>query len=113
MHVAMSVVVHAEEHIDRSHSWIWPEGYEAWFGSIDQLGPWWAMRDQIKVDVSATDSLRASVILDPKWPIKGISIEVPEGWQLLEASGVQARQNGQRVVVSTLPGRTVLQFTRP
>jgi F-type H+-transporting ATPase subunit b len=37
MHVAMSVVVHAEEHIDRSHSWIWPEGYEAWFGSIASI----------------------------------------------------------------------------
>ena len=37
MHVAMSVVLAAEEHIDRSHSWIWPEGYEAWFGSIASI----------------------------------------------------------------------------
>jgi F-type H+-transporting ATPase subunit b len=37
MHVTMSVLLAAEEHIDRSHSWIWPEGYEAWFGSIASI----------------------------------------------------------------------------
>jgi F-type H+-transporting ATPase subunit b len=29
-----STLLAAEEHIDRSHSWIWPEGYELLFGSI-------------------------------------------------------------------------------
>jgi len=29
--------VTAAEHIDRSHSWIWPEGYEAWFGTISSI----------------------------------------------------------------------------
>lgn len=24
----------AEEHIDRTHHWLWPEGYEIWFGGI-------------------------------------------------------------------------------
>lgn len=28
---------HAEEHIDRTHSWILPEGYEIWFGGIASL----------------------------------------------------------------------------
>jgi F-type H+-transporting ATPase subunit b len=37
MHVTMTVLVAAEEHIDRSHSWIWPEGYEAWFGSAASI----------------------------------------------------------------------------
>jgi F-type H+-transporting ATPase subunit b len=32
--IAMSFVAAAEEHIDESHSWIWPEGYELLFGSI-------------------------------------------------------------------------------
>jgi F-type H+-transporting ATPase subunit b len=30
-------VVSAAERIDRSHSWIWPEGYEAWFGTISSI----------------------------------------------------------------------------
>jgi len=29
-----ATLVAAEEHIDRSHSWIWPEGYELFFGSL-------------------------------------------------------------------------------
>jgi F-type H+-transporting ATPase subunit b len=32
--IALTLLAAAEEHIDRSHSWIWPEGYELLFGSI-------------------------------------------------------------------------------
>ncbi len=32
--VTVTLVAAAEEHIDRSHSWIWPEGYELFFGSL-------------------------------------------------------------------------------
>ena len=34
-HVA--TLLAAEEHIDRTHSWIWPEGYELVFGSIASI----------------------------------------------------------------------------
>jgi len=34
---ASIVLAAAEEHIDRSHSWIWPEGYELVFGSIASI----------------------------------------------------------------------------
>jgi F-type H+-transporting ATPase subunit b len=37
MHVTLTVLLAAEHRIDRSHSWIWPEGYEAWFGSIASI----------------------------------------------------------------------------
>jgi F-type H+-transporting ATPase subunit b len=30
--IASFLVAAAEEHIDRTHSWIWPEGYELYFG---------------------------------------------------------------------------------
>jgi F-type H+-transporting ATPase subunit b len=30
--IASILVAAAEEHIDRTHSWIWPEGYELYFG---------------------------------------------------------------------------------
>jgi F-type H+-transporting ATPase subunit b len=33
----LSVLIAAETHIDRSHSWIWPEGYEVWFGSAASI----------------------------------------------------------------------------
>ncbi|HEV7388371.1 MAG TPA: polysaccharide deacetylase family protein [Gemmatimonadaceae bacterium] len=86
---------------------------EAWFGSVDQFGPWWAMRDQIKVDVTAGDSSSATVTLDPKWPTKGVAIEVPDQWRLVTDPGIPARQDGRRVVVAVLAGRTELRFTRP
>lgn len=31
---ALLVAAADEEHIDRTHSWIWPEGYELFFGSL-------------------------------------------------------------------------------
>ena len=37
--IAMTFVAAAEEHIDKSHSWIWPEGYELLFGSIASSVP--------------------------------------------------------------------------
>jgi hypothetical protein len=86
---------------------------EGWFGSIDQFGPWWAMRDHIKVDVAATDSLSATVTLDPKWATKGVAIEIPEHWQLVADPALEARQEGRRVVISFVAGRTVLRFTHP
>jgi F-type H+-transporting ATPase subunit b len=30
----IALVVAAEEHVDQTHSWILPEGYEIWFGGI-------------------------------------------------------------------------------
>lgn len=30
--VAAADEEHAEEHIDRTHHWLWPEGFEIWFG---------------------------------------------------------------------------------
>ncbi len=33
----MNLLAAAEEHIDRSHSWIWPEGYELLWGSIASI----------------------------------------------------------------------------
>lgn len=33
----LAAVAAGEEHIDRTHSWIWPEGYEIWFGSIASI----------------------------------------------------------------------------
>jgi F-type H+-transporting ATPase subunit b len=30
--IAMNLIAAAEEQIDRTHSWIWPEGYELYFG---------------------------------------------------------------------------------
>jgi len=86
---------------------------EAWFGSVDQFGPWWAMRDQIKVDVTASDSSSATVTLDPRWPTKGIAIDIPDQWRLVADDRVAARQAGQRIVIAVLPGRTALRFTRP
>jgi len=86
---------------------------EAWFGSVDQFGPWWAMRDQIKVDVTASDSSSATVTLDPRWPTKGIAIDVPDQWRLVADGRVAARQVGTRIVIAVLPGRTALRFTRP
>lgn len=37
MHVTMTVILAAEERIDRSPSWIWPEGYEVWFGGAASI----------------------------------------------------------------------------
>jgi peptidoglycan/xylan/chitin deacetylase (PgdA/CDA1 family) len=86
---------------------------EAWFGSIDQFGPWWAMRDQIKVDVVATDSPGVMVTLDSKWSTNGVAIEIPDNWQLVADPAIEARQEGRRVVISAMRGRTVLRFTHP
>jgi hypothetical protein len=86
---------------------------EAWFGSIDQFGAWWAARDHIKLDVAANDAVSATVTLDPKWPTKLVAIQVPDGWQLVEDPNLGARQNGRFVVLPVLSGRTDLRFSHP
>lgn len=85
---------------------------DAWFGSVDQFGAWWSMRDNIKLDVSANDSATATVTIDPRWPSKMIAIEVPEKWRLFEGDTESAHQDGRLVVIPVLSGRLQLRFQR-
>jgi peptidoglycan/xylan/chitin deacetylase (PgdA/CDA1 family) len=84
---------------------------DAWFGSVDQFGAWWAARDHVSIDAAAVDDSTTSVTVDPQTPLQSLAIEVPNGWTLVNEPGVRATQKGRFVVVKAVPSRTMLTFT--
>jgi hypothetical protein len=51
----------------------------AWFGTVSELGAWWAARDAVEVDVDAT--AKTATVAAPQ-AIDGLLLRVPAGWIL-------------------------------
>ncbi|MFN2635699.1 MAG: hypothetical protein ABR585_01545 [Gemmatimonadaceae bacterium] len=83
----------------------------AWFGSIDQIGPWWAARDRVQLDVEDASGGSKTVTLDAKWPTQMLAVRVPAGWQFVPSDAILARQTGRLVVIDKVrAGKTSLTF---
>jgi len=54
----------------------------AWFGSLSELGHWWAARDAVEVDADA--AAKTVTVTAPK-PIDGLLLTVPVGWKFVSA----------------------------
>ncbi len=73
----------------------------AWFGSVGEFGRWWAARNQVQVDV-ARDLAGMRVTLTVPSPVAGLTIEVPNGWELAR-SGSSVRGLTQQGTILTAP----------
>ncbi len=85
----------------------------AWFGSVGELGRWWAARNQVEIDV-ARDSATMRVTTIAPQPVAGLTIEVPKGWRLTLSSSFPKGTKQRRTIVtfSALQGTQTFQFTR-
>lgn len=77
----------------------------AWFGTLAQLGDWWAARDQLSVDV--TREKAATVIrLTTAEPIDGISLQLPANLTLRSPASNADVLEGNRLLIKHLPAGT-------
>jgi hypothetical protein len=85
----------------------------AWFGALDDLGAWWAGRDELEVVVEAPPgSRRVRVALDGPAPLAGLTLATPPGWRLagLEGGVEDVRSSPGLAVLGRLAGRAALLF---
>jgi hypothetical protein len=81
----------------------------AWFGSLRELGDWWAARNQIDCDL---DPQGRSVSLNVPRSIKGLTLNLPANVQIdsAEPADLQVHQSGNKLVIDTAQGRIKLLF---
>ncbi len=84
----------------------------AWFGSVGEFGQWWAARNRVEIDV-ARDSKSMRVTLKIPASVDGLTIEMPEGWEIARSgSSVRgAEQHGTVVTFPELQGTHTVLFT--
>lgn len=77
----------------------------AWFGTLAQLGGWWAARDQLGIDVAREKS--ATVIsLTSAEPIDNISMRLPAGLSVSGPTPTAELLEGNRLLIKHLPAGT-------
>ena len=84
----------------------------AWFGSVGEFGRWWAARNRVEVDV-ARDPTAMRVTLEVPASVAGLTLEIPEGWEIAR-SGSAVRgmeQHGAVVTFPELQGTHTILFT--
>ncbi len=84
----------------------------AWFGSVGEFGRWWAARNQVELDVvQASTDMR--VTLTAPSPVTGLTIELPNGWELARtgASLRGVEQHGAVVTIPEMQGTHTLLLT--
>jgi hypothetical protein len=86
----------------------------AWFGSLRELGAWWAARNQVECDVEVLENQGLAVKLSLPQKINGLTLQVPAGAQLAgtEPAGLTVVQQGERVIIDSAHGSVRLLFTR-
>lgn len=84
----------------------------AWFGTVSQFGEWWATRNNVQVDV-VTDKASARVTVTAPKALTGLTLDMPEGWRLVQAGPSKGiEQRGPAVVLPEWQGTQTLVFTR-
>ena len=83
----------------------------AWFGSLDQFGPWWAARDGLRIQVTDSADVR-TISLNVPIPLDGLSLTVPAGWTLTAPADTEVAQAGQVVVIRHARGELQLKFRK-
>ena len=73
----------------------------AWFGSVGEFGRWWAARNRVEVDV-LRDPTGMRVTLKVPASMAGLTLEIPEGWEIAR-HGASLRGVDQHGVIVTFP----------
>jgi hypothetical protein len=86
---------------------------DAWLGSLEAFGTWWAARDMIEVD-SSVQGYRQTVHVQAPIPLAGLTLTVPEGLVLTgsQPSETHVIQSGTRIVIEYLANQVHLVFER-
>lgn len=77
----------------------------AWFGTLAQLGSWWAARDQLDIDVSREQSA-VIISLTSAEPVDGISLQLPPGLTLRSRRADTQMLDGNRLLLKHVPSGT-------
>nr|WP_272889337.1 polysaccharide deacetylase family protein [Stutzerimonas stutzeri] len=77
----------------------------AWFGTLAQLGQWWAARDQLSLDVER-DGSTLVVSLTAIEPISGISMQLPAEASVRDIEQIGSLLEGNRLLINHLPAGT-------
>lgn len=77
----------------------------AWFGTLAQLGEWWAARDQLNLDVKLERSTMVLQLTTTE-PIDGISLRLPDGRTPRGPAAVGELRDGNRLLIKHLPAGT-------
>jgi hypothetical protein len=85
---------------------------EAWFGTLGELGAWWAAREAVAVDVADIGSDRAVTLTLPQH-IAGLGLSVPAGWiyRASEPADLKIAVAESGVLIAEAQGRITLRFT--
>ncbi|NQV71392.1 MAG: polysaccharide deacetylase family protein [Pseudohongiella sp.] len=73
----------------------------AWFSSVKDFGNWWIARNSVVVDVIETSNGGRALTLSVDGNINGLSVRVPQNWQL-QADSANAYQQGNVLIISEL-----------
>lgn len=87
----------------------------AWYGSLARFGHWWVARDQVTLDVTDTTvngQPAKAVRLQAPQALSGLTLELPERWQLLDVQPASARpvRAGRQWVLPEVSGEMVLRY---
>jgi peptidoglycan/xylan/chitin deacetylase (PgdA/CDA1 family) len=85
---------------------------DAWFGSLAELGAWWAARDAVDVEVAASGGDRLVTLTVPE-KIAGLGLAIPSGWtyRASEPEGLTVAATEAGVVLGEAQGAIKLHFT--
>ena len=61
----------------------------AWIGSLGEFAPWWEARDGVQVDVE-TVAGQPRIVLRSPVSIKGLALQLPQGWRIAVGSPLAA-----------------------
>jgi len=85
---------------------------DAWFGSMAEFGAWWAARDAIDVEVTASGADRQVTLTVPQ-KIAGLGLSIPSGWtyRASEPEDLKFAAGDAGVVLAEAQGAITLRFT--
>jgi hypothetical protein len=84
----------------------------SWFGSMSDLGQWWAVRNGIELDVNRNSGNRIVTLVLPG-NISGLTLELPVHWKLVGTgpASLKATQIGTSLILTGPAGKINLRFT--
>ncbi len=88
------------------------QGDGVWYGSVNQFGEWWGVRDQVQVDAIEKGG-RVVLTLSAPQPINGLTLDLPDAWSLVAApAGDPIVPQGNRLVLGFFSGKYELIFKK-
>jgi peptidoglycan/xylan/chitin deacetylase (PgdA/CDA1 family) len=83
----------------------------SWFCAIGQCGKWWAARNTVELDVRHEAEQRIVNLQLPE-RLSGLTLEVPQGWKLVESSitDTKVAHKGEWIVLPGAHGTVRLTF---